>query len=182
MLEPRRKMKIILFTAIHLFVMINAKEGKRRKSLDQIMGEKYKFDLFENFEGCAEVYKNEEKVVAKLSEIKLKLFNVKENLSKFIIKAQKRDRGDKLPELRRFVHEELLNYIKYQNDLATMTEEFPTQSDQEGAVKAMFMLHYTYFLNLTSAVTDGVWSYHNHHGRLITYDVSTDTRDDSNLR
>ena len=170
MLEPR-KMKI-LFTIINLFVIIQAEEKKKSKSIDQMLGEKYKFDLFENFEGCAEVYKHEAKVVAKLSEIKLKLANVKENLSKFIIKAQKRDREDILPELRRLVHEENQNYVKDQNDFANMTEEFPTQSDHEGAVKAMFMLHYSYFLNLTLAVTDGVLSYYNHHMRLVQYDVS----------
>ena len=90
----------------------------------------------------------------------------------FVLKAQKRDREDSLPELRRLVLEENQNYVKDQNDLVTMTDELPTQSDHEGAVKAVFMLHYSYFLNLTLAVTHGVLSYYNHHRRLVEYDVS----------
>ena len=170
MLEVR-KMKII-FVVINLFGIIQAEEKTKSKSIDQVLGERYKFDLFENFEGCAEVYKHEAKVVAKLSEIKLKLASVKENLTIFVIKAQKRDREDSLPELRRLVLEENQNYVKDQNDLVTMTDELPTQSDHEGAVKAVFMLHYSYFLNLTLAVTHGVLSYYNHHRRLVEYDVS----------
>ena len=170
MLEVR-KMKII-FVVINLFGIIQAEEKTKSKSIDQVLGERYKFDLFENFEGCAEVYKHEAKVVAKLSEIKLKLASVKENLTIFVLKAQKRDREDSLPELRRLVLEENQNYVKDQNDLVTMTDELPTQSDHEGAVKAVFMLHYSYFLNLTLAVTHGVLSYYNHHRRLVEYDVS----------
>ena len=170
MLEVR-KMKII-FVVINLFGIIQAEEKTKSKSIDQVLGERYKFDLFENFEGCAEVYKHEAKVVAKLSEIKLKLASVKENLTIFVIKAQKRDREDSLPELRRLVLEENQNHVKDQNDLVTMTDELPTQSDHEGAVKAVFMLHYSYFLNLTLAVTHGVLSYYNHHRRLVEYDVS----------
>ena len=161
MLEVR-KMKVI-FVVINLFGIIQAEEKTKSKSIDQVLGERYKFDLFENFEGCAEVYKHEAKVVAKLSEIKLKLASVKENLTIFVLKAQKRDREDSLPELRRLVLEENQNYVKDQNDLVTMTDELPTQSDHEGAVKAVFMLHYSYFLNLTLAVTHGVLSYYNHH-------------------
>ena len=164
-------MKIII-VVINLFGIIQAEEKTKSKSIDQVLGERYKFDLFENFEGCAEVYKHEAKVVAKLSEIKLKLASVKENLTIFVIKAQKRDREDSLPELRRLVLEENQNYVKDQNDLVTMTDELPTQSDHEGAVKAVFMLHYSYFLNLTLAVTHGVLSYYNHHRRLVEYDVS----------
>ena len=170
MLEVR-KMKVI-FVVINLFGIIQAEEKTKSKSIDQVLGERYKFDLFENFEGCAEVYKHEAKVVAKLSEIKLKLASVKENLTIFVLKAQKRDREDSLPELRRLVLEENQNYVKDQNDLVTMTDELPTQSDHEGAVKAVFMLHYSYFLNLTLAVTHGVLSYYNHHRRLVEYDVS----------
>lgn len=162
----------IIFVVINLFGIIQAEEKTKSKSIDQVLGERYKFDLFENFEGCAEVYKHEAKVVAKLSEIKLKLASVKENLTIFVIKAQKRDREDSLPELRRLVLEENQNYVKDQNDLVTMTDELPTQSDHEGAVKAVFMLHYSYFLNLTLAVTHGVLSYYNHHRRLVEYDVS----------
>ena len=162
----------IIFVVINLFGIIQAEEKTKSKSIDQVLGERYKFDLFENFEGCAEVYKHEAKVVAKLSEIKLKLASVKENLTIFVLKAQKRDREDSLPELRRLVLEENQNYVKDQNDLVTMTDELPTQSDHEGAVKAVFMLHYSYFLNLTLAVTHGVLSYYNHHRRLVEYDVS----------
>ena len=46
--------------------------------------------------------------------------------------------------------------------IEAMTKDFPLKQEFNGAVKAMFMLHYTYYLNMTSAVTNGILSYYNH--------------------
>ena len=42
------------------------------KSYWLFIGSRYKFDLFENFDGCKDVYRQESKVVLKLQELKAK--------------------------------------------------------------------------------------------------------------
>ena len=40
-------------------------------------------------------------------------------------------------------------------DIQMMARTFPQKDDYDGAIRAMFTLHYSYTLNLTMAVTNG---------------------------
>lgn len=124
------------------------------KSIDQLMGEKYKFDLFENFEACAEVYQHEKKVVDKLMEIKSKLSHMAKHISTFNTKSKYNINKDMILKLRKnLIGEGQLKKIK--SSLNSLSHILPRKKDYKGAIKAMFMLHYSYDLNLTHAITEG---------------------------
>ena len=55
--------------------------------------------------------------------------------------------------------------------LESLAKDFPIQSDLNGAIKAMFLLHYTHYLNITEAVTEGVLTFSNHFNKEVSFQV-----------
>ena len=50
---------------------------KKKISIDEALGKKFKFQLFENFNGCKELYNQERNMVTKLINVKKKLLEAK---------------------------------------------------------------------------------------------------------
>ena len=69
-------LKIILF---EIFILHLVKGNK--KSVDEDIGSKYQFHLFENFDGNADVYRHETKIVQRLKARKLQCEKKMENIS-----------------------------------------------------------------------------------------------------
>ena len=138
----------------------------KKKSFDEELATKFQFQLFENFNGCKDLYIQEKNVVEKLMEVKQKLFEVKSKLSGFLKVGDKKDREDMLSDFRRNISATIRNINEF---LEVETNEYPTDSDVNGSIKAMFILHYSYYLNMTAAVHDGKLSYKDHHGMLREY-------------
>ena len=125
----------------------------KKEILDEELAKKFQFQLFENFDGCRELYIQERKLVTKLLEVKQKLIKVKMDFRRIT------NLRSMLPGLR--------NSHNYLTEFSEVkTNEYPTESDMLGSIKAMFILHYSYYLNMTRAVHDGQLSYQDHHGVL----------------
>ena len=155
-------LKVYFFFAI--FCHVRANDGQY--SLDAQMGRRYQFELFENFEGCAEVYKQEAKVVDKLVKIKTKLFAIQDQITKLKVETI-----DKMKELKQMV-EDGRNFQKQdKQDIANLVTEFPRMIDFVGSIKAMFILHYSYGLNMSLAVQEGKLTYLNHFNELREHQV-----------
>ena len=136
----------------------------KKKSIDDEMSTKFQFQLFENFNGCRDLYIEEKNVVNKLMEVKQKLFEIKSKFIWFLKAGERKDRDtNMLPDFRRNISSTIHNLEVEAN------EEYPTESDMNGSIKAMFILHYSYYLNMTAAVHEGKLSYKDHHGMLREY-------------
>ena len=154
------RMRLFALFMICLFCKKNLCEIKK-ELLDEELAKKFQFQLFENFDGCKGLYVQERKLVTKLLELKQKLLKAKINF-----RAVSKDRAksrDMLLDLRRKISS-THNYLIELSEVKT--NEYPTQSDVQGSIKAMFILHYSYYLNMTRAVHDGQLSYQDHHGVL----------------
>ena len=119
-----KKLETILFCLL----LLNGK-NIQCKSLDEQLGSKYQFDLFENEEGCKSVYKFEEILVKKL-------FEMRENLDIIKIKIQQFRQFEKFQH---GVKKHLKEFFHYQRktmqDINKMTNEFPTIQDDNGRFK-----------------------------------------------
>ena len=81
-------------------------------SIDEELGNKYKFDLFENFDGTKEVYMEEAKVVRKLMNIKTKILESKDELEKFL-ETFKQENEHVFKDLREVISNCLRNQNEY---------------------------------------------------------------------
>ena len=140
---------------------------KKKISIDEALGKKFKFQLFENFNGCKELYIQERNMVTKLIQVKQKLLEAQKNFRERLYAGVKKDRGDVLLSVLRIKTFSTLNDLIEFADVKT--NEYPTEYDMIGSVKAMFILHYNYYLNITAAVYDGKLCYQDHHGMLREY-------------
>ena len=138
----------------------------KKKSIDVELSTKFQFQLFENFNGCKDLYIQEKNVVDKLMEVKQKLLEAKNKLRGFLKAGDRKHREDMLSDFRRNISLIIHNINEF---LEIETNEYPTESDMNGSIKAMFILHYSYYLNMTAAVHDGKLSYKDHHGMLREY-------------
>ena len=152
---PSIRVFLLLFVLGHPLVK---SEMKKKVSIDEALGSRYKFDLFENFDGTKEVYLKEDVVIKKLLNIKTKLLECQNKLKNFI-GAFKRDREDILPDLRRVLNNGFKNQLENSVALKEMTKEYPTKNDYNGAIKGMVVLHFSYYYNVTKAVEEGKISY-----------------------
>ena len=137
----------------------------KKRSIDEQLATKFQFQLFENFDGCKGLYIQERKLVKKLLEVKQRLLKAKSNFRGGLKADTKKDRTMSR-DLRRKISSTINNLIEFSE---VKTNEYPTESDMLGSVKAMFILHYSYYLNMTAAVHDGKLSYQDHHGMLKVY-------------
>ena len=157
------RMRLFALFMICLFCKKNLCEIQK-ELLDEELAKKFQFQLFENFDGCKGLYVQERKLVTKLLEVKQKLLKAKMNF-RAVSKDRTKSR-DMLLDLRRKIsstHNYLIEFSEVKNN------KYPTQSDVQGSIKAMFILHYSYYLNMTAAVYDGKLSYKDHHGILKEY-------------
>ena len=144
------RMRLFALFMICLFCKKNLCEIQK-ELLDEELAKKFQFQLFENSDGCRELYFKERNLVTKLLEVKQKLIKAKMNFRRTTnLRAM-------LPGLRKS-HNHLIEFSEVK------TNEYPTESDMLASIKAMFILHYSYYLNMTGAVHDGKLSYHDHHG------------------
>ena len=137
-------------------------------SVDQYLGEKYKFDVMENFEECANIYKQESLLIQKLIETKTRLVTLKYDLMTQVQNMSKQSMTD----LRNIFIDEHHKRKSDSSFINILSKIFPKRDDVTGALRAMFILHYTYYLNVTSAITSGKLSYLNHHKEMIHFQVS----------
>ena len=114
-----------------LFCLLLLLNGKNIhcKSLDEQLGSKYQFDLFENEEGCKSVYKSEKIFVEKL-------FEMRENLDIIKIKIQQFRQVQKFQNgIKKYVEGFFHNQTKTMQDINKKTNEFPTLRDDDGEFK-----------------------------------------------
>ena len=138
-----------------------AKEGQ--DSVDAQLGRRYQFELFENSKGCAEIYKQEAKVVEKLFYFKAKLLEIQAKINKFRFTNVK---STNLIDLKILLSSGQ-NFQNNQNkNLNHMTHGFPQTVDVIGSIKGMFILHYSYGMNMSKAVLEGDLAYTNHLGQF----------------
>ena len=119
-----------------LFCLLLLLNGKNIhcKSLDEQLGSKYQFDLFENEEGCKSVYKSEKIFVEKL-------FEMRENLDIIKIKIQQFRQLQKFQNgIKKYVEGFFHNQTKTMQDINKKTNEFPTIRDDDGKFKKKFFL------------------------------------------
>ena len=56
-------------------------------------------------------------------------------------------------------------------DFKQTIQKFPQIEDFIGSIKAMVILHYSYGIDMSRAVLEGVLAYTNHHGKLRKHQV-----------
>ena len=126
----RNSMKLVTLFVIWLLYKNNLCEMKIR-SIDEELATKFQFQMFENFDGCKELYIQERKLVKKLMEVKQKLLEAQINFRGILKAGTKIDRtkGDMLPDLRRKISSPLNNLIEFSE---VKTQKYPTESDMMG--------------------------------------------------
>ena len=139
-------------------------------TIDQYIGNRYEFSMFENFERCAELYKAESGVIQTIADIKDKLLTFKINLTNGVNEYE--SNIDHLKHKRTQMRKFKTDHFSKKDVIYRLSKHFPKRNDYDGAVKAMFMLHYTYYLNITKAVTDGILSYNNVEDQNIIFAVN----------
>ena len=158
-------MKLFLINSIYLSLLYPIKGNEGQNSIDAQMGKQYQFELFENFNGCADVYRKEAEIVNQLSDIKKKLTKVQEKLTK-LGKCSRlmKDLKIHLESAKNYQSKQILNFESVHYD-------FPKVIDVIGSIKAMFILHYSYNINMSLAVQDGTLAYKDHFGILRKHQV-----------
>ena len=140
-----------------------------QNSIDAHLGKRYQFELFEDSRGCAEVYNLEAKVVNQLFIIKAYLLKVQDRMNE--LKLSKNSNIDDMEELI-MISEQGKNFQKLKmQDFKQTIQKFPQIEDFIGSIKAMFILHYSYGIDMSRAVLEGVLAYTNHHGKLRKHQV-----------
>ena len=138
----------------------------KKNSIDVELSKKFQFQLFENFYECKDLYTQEKYVVSKLVEVKQELLKAKAKLTCFLNASDRKDSEDVLFDFSK----NIFSTLQFINEfLEVETNEYPTESDMNGSIKALYILHYSYYLNLTAAVQDGKLKYKDHHGMLREY-------------
>ena len=150
----------ILFIIILEFHQIQGNIGQY--TLDARIGKRYQFELFEDFNSCADLYHQEAKVVDRLIKIKMYLLEIKSRITNRTIRIQE------MKALKKSI--EGAKNIQKQN-FEDVGKKFPSIIDFMGSIKAMFMLHYSYGLNVALAVLEGKLSYTNHLKEAKVYQV-----------
>ena len=107
-------------------LLFKSKSIQCNKSLDEQLGSKYQFDLFENEEGCKSVYKSEKIFVEKL-------FEMRENLDIIKIKIQQFRQVQKFQNgIKKYVEGFFHNQTRTMQAITKKTNEFPTLRDDDG--------------------------------------------------
>ena len=109
---------------ICLLILLLFGKSIQSKSLDEQVGSKYQFDLFENEEGCKSLYKSEEMLVKKLFAMRTKFDRVKFQFQQF-----KFQNG-----IKKHIEESLQFQTWMLQDVNTITNEFPTIRDYNGGL------------------------------------------------
>ena len=108
-----------LETMIICLLLLLIGKSIQSKSLDEQVGSKYQFDLFENEEGSKSLYKSEEMLVKKLFAMRKKFDRVKFQFQQF-----KFQNG-----IKKHIEESLQFQTWMLQDVNKITNEFPTTKD-----------------------------------------------------
>ena len=117
---PKRLEAMIIF----LLILLLFGKNIQSKSLDEQVGSKYQFDLFENEEGCKSLYRSEEMLVKNLFAMRKKFDRVKFQFQQF-----KFQNG-----IKKHIEESLQFQTWMLQDVNTITNEFPTIRDYNGGL------------------------------------------------
>ena len=99
-------------------------------------------------------------VVNKLLAVKQNLLEAKHNLKSTLNNSITNVTGNLLHNLRWKISSSIDAVDELSNVSIT---EYPTELDVMGSIKAMFILHYSYYFNMTAAVYDGKLCYQDHN-------------------
>ena len=117
---PKRLEAMIIF----LLILLLFGKNIQSKSLDEQVGSKYQFDLFENEEGCKTLYKSEEMLVKKLFAMRTKFDRVKFQIQQF--------------KFQNGIKKNIEEFLQFQTwmlqDFNKITNEFPTIRDYNGGL------------------------------------------------
>ena len=109
---------------ICLLILLLFGKSIQSKSLDEQVGSKYQFDLFENEEGCKTLYKSEEMLVKKLFAMRTKFDRVKFQIQQLEYQT----------EIKRHIEEFLQFQTWMLQDVNKITNEFPSTRDYNGGL------------------------------------------------
>ena len=136
-----------------------------KDSIDAKLGRRYQFEMFENFERCADVSKQEAHIIDLFLKLTHWLRNARKSFSFFM-----RDKKD-LPALKQNTTRYLEIISQTKETIISQSSTYPKLNDFIGSIKALFILHYSYNINMTKAVLNGKLSYSNHEGKLLDFQV-----------
>ena len=109
---------------ICLLILLLFGKNIQSKSLDEQVGSKYQFDLFENEEGSKSLYKSEEMLVKKLFAMRKKFDRVKFQFQQF--------------KFQNGIKKHIEEFLQFQTwmlqDVNKITNEFPTIRDYNGGL------------------------------------------------
>ena len=113
-----------LETMIICLLLLLIGKSIQSKSLDEQVGSKYQFDLFENEEGSKSLYKSEEMLVKKLFAMRTKFDRVKFQIQQF--------------KFQNGIKKNIEEFLQFQTwmlqDFNKITNEFPTIRDYNGGL------------------------------------------------
>ena len=109
---------------ICLLILLLFGKNIQSKSLDEQVGSKYQFDLFENEEGSKSLYKSEEMLVKKLFAMRKKFDRVKFQFQQF--------------KFQNGIKKHIEEFLQFQTwmlqDVNKITNEFPSTRDYNGGL------------------------------------------------
>ena len=113
--------------------------------------------MFEDFEGSTTLYRKESSMVNRLTKLKLGLYNLKAKISLYLDES-KHDKIHKCSDLRHTLHENYNYSLVTKETIATETSKyFPASNPYDGAIKAMFILQYSYAVNMYTVRRGTIW-------------------------
>lgn len=136
--------KYQLFIVFLTHVYCEREEQRAPVSVDELAGKRFEFGIFENVEGCRQLYQQEENLVSNLKDIRQKLVTVKTSL---LTLADDDNLENVLNQLAQLTKALKNGHLK--PPIVT------TKQDYQDAIKGMFTLFYTYHFNLTESILSG---------------------------
>ena len=152
--------KLNMNIGILIIIWFLIKNVMTKKSTEEELSDKYNFELFENFNGCKDVYIKETIAIQKLLDIKQKILDFNIRFIGFLRYGTKDKIKERVHQLQRQIS---MISVALGEFNAIETYEYPQESDFKGALKAMFFLHYTNYFNITAAVHEGKLCFKDHH-------------------
>ena len=148
----------LILLLVYISFLMTVKSIASQKSVDEELGSKSQFDLFENIDACKITYLNEKFILQEISDLKMIYTNVKHQLKKS-------------NSLLSSVKENIENIFHIMSQIfQNITQEsLANLQDFKSAKKAILMLYYFYNFDLSAACRYGKLSFTIQYNQVKVY-------------
>ena len=148
----------LILLLVYFSLLMTVKSTESQKSIDEELGSKSQFDLFENVDACKITYLNEKFILQEISDLKNIYTNVKHQLKKS-------------NSLLSSIKENIQNILHIVSQMFRniRQESFANLQDFKSAKRAILMLYYFYNFDLPAACRYGKLIFTNQYNQVKVY-------------